>query len=196
MELNFSENLIFENGRALLRPLVDADYEKLLPVALSDDKLLQFSPNQIYSEELLRKYIDNARLEREKGNRYTFIVFDKAAGQYAGSTSFMNLSNKDKRVEIGATFYGKQYQKTGLNRNCKFLLMQYVFEKLGFERLEIRTDERNLASRTAIEKIGGQYEGKLRSHTIMPDGFRRNTVCYSILKNEWERLKEGVFKGI
>ncbi len=196
MDFNFSENLVFENERVLLRPLSEDDFEYLLPIALSDEKLLQFSPNQICSEELLGKYIQMAIEERRKGNRYTFIVFDKKANQYAGSTSFMNLSNKDKRIEIGATFYGKPFQKTDLNRNCKFLLMRYIFESLEFERLEFRTDERNIASRTAIEKIGGQYEGTLRSHTLMSDDFRRNTVCYSILRNQWKGLKKGVFGGI
>ena len=79
--------------------------------------------------------------------------------------------------------------KTGLNRNCKYLMLEFAFEKIGAERVEFRTDERNTASRTAIEKIGGQFEGIFRSHTLMYDGFRRNTVCYSILKNEWINLK-------
>jgi len=195
MDFSFTENLVFENERVLLRPLAEEDYENLLPIALSDEKLLQFSINQIYSPELLKRYIGNAIIERKKSNRYSFIVFDKKANQYAGSTSFMNLSNKDKRIEIGATFYGPQFHKTGLNRNCKYMMMEYVFEELIFERLELRTDERNTASRTAIEKISGQYEGILRSHTLMSDGFRRNTVCYGILRNEWEGLKKGIFRG-
>jgi RimJ/RimL family protein N-acetyltransferase len=122
-------------------------------------------------------------------NRYTFTVFDKTKNAYAGSTSFLNISNPDDRLEIGATWYGKEFQRTGLNRNCKYLLMQYAFDNVGAERVEFRTDERNLASRQAIEKIGGQFEGILRRHTVMYDGFRRNTVCYSILKREWNELK-------
>ena len=76
-----------------------------------------------------------------------------------------------------------------MNRNCKYLLLEYAFAKLNAERVEFKTDERNIASRTAIEKIGGQLEGILRRHTLMYDGHRRNTVYYSILKDEWEEMQ-------
>jgi RimJ/RimL family protein N-acetyltransferase len=160
-----------------------------LPVATKDKDLLQFSPAPIYTKDLLQKYIDKAVENRLNKNRYTFIVFDKTQNAYAGSTSFLNISNPDDRLEIGATWYGKNFQGTGLNRNCKYLLMEFAFDKLDAERIEFKTDERNLASRKAIEKIGGQLEGILRQHTLMYDGFRRNTVCYSILKSEWRKLK-------
>jgi len=129
-------------------------------------------------------------LQRTNKIHYPFIIFDKQLNAYAGSTSFMNVSNKDRRLEIGATWIGNRFQKTGLNRNCKFLLMSYAFDELGFERVELKTDERNIKSRTAIEKIGGKFEGILRSHTLMSDGFRRNTVYYGILKSEWRELKQ------
>jgi RimJ/RimL family protein N-acetyltransferase len=109
--------------------------------------------------------------------------------EYAGSTSFANVSNRDKRLEIGWTWIGKKFQKTGLNRNGKLLMLQYAFETLQFERVELKTDERNMASRTAIEKIGGKFEGILRSHMVVKDGFRRNTVYYSILSKEWPGVK-------
>ena len=121
--------------------------------------------------------------------------FDKEKDQYAGSTSFLNISNHDLRLEIGATWYGKSFQRTGLNRNCKFLLLTYVFETLGFERVAFRTDSRNIQSQTAIMKIGGKLEGSLKSHTLMLDGFRRDTVCFAILKSEWPKIKSTVFKG-
>ena len=88
----------------------------------------------------------------------------------------------------------KDFQKTGLNRNCKYLLLKFAFDELRAERVELKTDERNTASRNAIQKIGGQIEGILRSHTLMYDGYRRNTVYYSILKNEWQGLKENFLK--
>ena len=123
------------------------------------------------------------------------IIFDKVKNVYAGCTSFANISNKDKRAEIGWTWIGKDFQKTGLNRHCKFLLLRYMFEHLGFERVEFRTDERNIQSRTAMEKMGAKYEGALRSHTLMNDGFRRTTVYYSILKEEWNKLRTGFLKN-
>lgn len=192
MNFLFDKEIILENDFVLLRPIREADIENLLTVATSDKDLLQFSPTPIYTKELLRNYIDNAIDNRKKKLRYTFIVFDKTQNTYAGSTSFLNISNADDRLEIGATWYGKEFQRTGLNRNCKYLLLQYAFDKLDAERVEFKTDERNLASRKAIEKIGGQFEGLLRRHTLMYDGFRRNTVYYSILKSEWSSLKKHI----
>lgn len=189
MNFPFNKDIILENNFVLLRPINETDTENLLPVASQDKDLLQFSPVPIYNKDLLKKYIDKAIENRQNRIRYTFCVFDKTKNAYAGSTSFLNISNPDDRLEIGATWYGKEFQRTGLNRNCKYLLMEYAFDNLKVERIEFRTDERNLASRTAIEKIGGQFEGILRRHTLMYDGFRRNTVCYSILKTEWDKLK-------
>ena len=186
MTFPFDETLILENEIALLKPLEKADLAALLPVALSDRNLLQYSPQPIYTEALLSRYIDQALQDRRQ--RYAFTIFDKRQGAYAGSTSFLSISEADSRLEIGATWIGPAFQRTGLNRQCKFLLLRFAFDTLGAERVELKTDERNLASRRAIEKIGGRYEGTLRSHTVLADGFRRNTVYYSILKPEWNAL--------
>lgn len=193
MNFLFDNEIVLENNMVLLRPIIEEDIINLLQVATAESDLLQYSPSPIYSRELLEQYVKKAIENRLGKNRYTFCVFDKSRGKYAGCTSFLNISNADDRLEIGGTWYGREFQRTGLNRNCKYLLLDYAFEKLGAERVEFKTDERNSASRTAIEKIGGQLEGILRSHTLMYDGFRRNTVCYSILKPEWKKLKESVF---
>ena len=190
MNFSFEQDLVFENEVALLRPILEEDWENLLPVATKDTDLLQFSPYPIFTKNLLQTYLARAVENRLNQIRYTFIVFDKRAKEYAGSTSFLNISNQDDRLEIGGTWYGKEFQRTGLNRNCKYLLLEYAFDFLGAERVEFRIDERNMPSRKAIEKIGGIYEGTLRRHTLLPDGYRRNTVCYSILSEEWEELKE------
>ncbi len=194
MTFPFDEEITLENSFALLRPLQIRDVDNLLPVAASDKDLLQFSPLPIYTGELLKQYIEKALNDRQNRNRYPFLIFDKTKNAFAGSTSFLNISNGDSRLEIGATWIGKEFQKTGLNRNCKYLMLSFSFDKLNAERLEFKTDERNLKSRAAIEKIGGQYEGLLRSHTLMSDGFRRNTVCYSILKNEWTEAKNNFLR--
>jgi RimJ/RimL family protein N-acetyltransferase len=189
MDLDFEKEIVLENERVLIRPLVHDDIDRLLQVATEDKDLNRFSPIQIYSFKLLSQYIENALRDRGSGLRYPFTIFDKKFSAYAGSTSFLNISNRDQRLEIGATWIGGQFQRTGLNRNCKFLLLSYAFDRLGFERVELKTDERNVKSRAAIEAIGGQQEGILRSHTLMSDGFRRNTVYYGILSAEWPDLK-------
>ncbi|WP_198170128.1 GNAT family N-acetyltransferase [Mucilaginibacter arboris] len=193
MTFPFDEEIILENSFALLRPLQFSDVDNLLNVAIGDKDLLQFSPMPVYTKELLQQYIDKAVNHRQSKIRYAFSIFDKTKNAFAGSSSFLNISNVDSRLEIGATWIGKEFQKTGLNRNCKYLMLNYVFDNLNADRVEFKTDERNLASKAAIEKIGGQFEGILRSHTVLANGFRRNTVYYSILKNEWTNLKQRFF---
>jgi RimJ/RimL family protein N-acetyltransferase len=171
-----------------------SDINNLLKIATEDKQLLQYSPLPIFSEKLLTEYVEKSIKERENKTRYSFTIFDKRKNSYAGSTSFMNISNVDSRLEIGSTWIGKEFQRTGLNRNCKYLLLNFAFDELGVERIELKTDERNTASRNAIQKIGGQFEGILRSHTLMYDGFRRNTVYYSILKKEWEKIEKDFLK--
>ncbi|HEX6332732.1 MAG TPA: GNAT family protein [Flavisolibacter sp.] len=189
MNFNFQNDLWLEDDRVLLRPLEREDLAGLVPAASGDALLVQYSPYSIHTPELLRNYIETALEDRDRSFRFPFAIYDKATGTFAGSTCIANVSNKDRRLEIGWTWLGRDFQKTGLNRHCKFLLLQYVFETLQFERVEFKTDERNLASRAALEKIGAVYEGALRSHTVMNDGFRRTTVYYSILREEWEQLK-------
>lgn len=185
---------MLQNGLVLLRPMQAEDSTNLQAVATEDEDLVLYSPYKIHTPALLQQFVQSSLAERQRNFRYPFVIFHKPSGTYAGSTSIGNVSNKDLRLEIGWTWIGRRFQQTGLNRACKFLLLSYAFEELGFERVEFKTDARNSASRAAIEKIGGQYEGALRSHTVMNDGFRRTTVYYSILKAEWPGLKETVFQ--
>jgi RimJ/RimL family protein N-acetyltransferase len=192
MNFNHNEHIMLENDVVRLSPLHYDHLAELGKIAFTEKKLVQYSPTQIHNEELLKNYIKTALDDRLKGHRYSFAVYDKIKNRLAGSTSFGNIANKDLRIEIGWTWIGQEFQQTGLNRNMKFLMMQYVFETLQFERLELRTDERNEKSRKAIEKIGGKFEGVLRSHMLMPDGHRRNTYCYSILKSEWPEIRKNI----
>jgi N-acetyltransferase len=186
MYFNLQKEIILENDRVLLRSMQPADLENLIEVGSQDPKLVQYSPYQIHNRQGLAQFIHQAQKDRFIGkSRYAFIVFDKLKNQYAGSTSFLNISNHNSCLEIGATWIGKDFQRTGLNRNCKHLLLSYAFDQLQAERVEFKTDERNEQSRTAILQLGAKFEGILRSNTLMLDGFRRSTVYYSILKEEW-----------
>jgi len=189
MQFRFEDNIILENANLQLRPIAVTDMDNLLSIAVADKKLLQYSPVQVYTKELLAEYIERAIAARAEKMRYTFSIYSKELKRYAGSTAFMNVSNPDDRLEIGATWIDKTLHGTGINRQCKYLMLQYAFDTAGANRIEFKTDERNNRSRKAIEKIGGKYEGILRQHTLLYDGFRRNTVCYSILKQEWDSMK-------
>ncbi|AWI26330.1 GNAT family N-acetyltransferase [Flavobacterium pallidum] len=189
MKFNFDNDIILENDILILRPLSLADTGNLLQAALSDSLLLQYSPKQVYNESLLTEYIQSAIDLRTNRQRYSFSIFSKRDNRYIGSTAFLNISNTDDRLEIGATWIDKTYQGTGLNSHCKYLLLEYAFEVIHANKVEFRTDARNIPSRKAIEKIGGKFEGILREHLLMPDGFRRNSCCYGIVRSEWESVK-------
>ncbi len=192
--MKFKENIILEDDRVRLEPLTMDHFSELLPISLQNPDLLKFSPSPFGSRESLEINFQNAIHDRVDENRYAFVIYDKVNTRYIGSTSFGNISVKNNRLEIGWTWISKESQGTGLNKRCKYLLLDYAFEKLTMERVEFKTDSRNIQSRTAIEKIGGSYEGTLRSHTLMLDNHRRDTVCYSILKSEWAEIRERIFE--
>lgn len=188
----FSEEILLENEFVRLEPLKMSHLDFLVPIAEQTPDLLKFSPSPFGDRAALQDYIQIALDEKSNLNRHPFVIFDKQKEKYAGSTSFADISAKNQRLEIGWTWIGKDFQGTGLNKNCKFLMLRYAFEILAFERVEFKADSRNLQSRRAIEKIGATYEGELRSHTLMNDGYRRHTVYYSILKDEWQAVKQNI----
>jgi len=188
-----SEHIVLEDDRIRLRPLISDDYNNLLPISHNNQGLLKYSPTQINTAAQLRNYIDIALTQKSEGTRYPMISFDKKAQAYSGSTSYLNISNPNERLEIGATWIGREFQGTGLNKHQKYLMLNYAFEKLQMKRVELKTDTRNLQSQRAMEKIGAIREGILRSHTIMSDGFRRDTVYFSILVSEWPEVKKRIF---
>lgn len=186
-------NQAFENSIAKLRPLEESDFNDFIDIAF-DESIWIRTTIHIQTEEDLRKYVEDSIKERERKFRYPFTIIDKRVNRTAGCTSYANISEKDKRLEIGWTWLGKDFQGTGLNKACKFLLLQNAFESLGIERVELKTDVLNVQSRRAMMKIGAVEEGILRSHTLMPDGRRRDTIYYSILNSEWGKIKETIFK--
>lgn len=184
-ELLKETTIILENERALIRPLSLADYEHLLPFSLNEPEIWHYSLTRPDSAEKLTAYIKAAVDDQEKGNSYTFIIFDKQTNSYAGSTRYYDIQQTYKTLLLGYTWYGEDFQGTGLNKNCKYLLLKYAFEELGIERVEFRADNSNHRSLAAMKSIGCKLEGVLRNH--MPDGHggRRDSAIFSILKREW-----------
>ncbi|SDY37511.1 GNAT family N-acetyltransferase [Hymenobacter psychrophilus] len=191
--MNFSQNIILENERAQLRPLTTADYEALLPVA-ADPALWAYTLTRADDTIGLAAYIAQALDGREQGQRYPFLIIDKQTGLAAGSTSFYNISAEEARVSIGYTWLGTEFQRTGLNRACKYLLLRYAFEELGCERVELETDARNTKSREAMRRLGATEEGTLRSHRYTQGGIRRDTVIFSVIRADWNELRARVFR--
>lgn len=200
MAFNFdtSQTHVLENERVLLRPLQQTNFENLLPFALNEPEIWRYSSKTAGSAYLLKKYIEEALAGREAGREYPFIVFDKTLNAYAGSTRFYDIQPENEALELGYTWYGKDFRGTGMNKHCKFLLLQFAFETIGVHRVAFRADARNEVSVAAMKSIGCIVEGTLRSHAQLRDGGRRDSVLLSILKDEWfggvkERLQVKLF---
>jgi RimJ/RimL family protein N-acetyltransferase len=137
-------------------------------------------------KENLENYIQIALQAKENKTEFPFIVLDKKSGKYAGSTRFYDINLGFKSLQLGYTWYGKNFRGTGLNKRCKFLLLQFAFETLGMERVEFRADNNNQRSIAAMKSIGCTVEGVLRSHMPTRDSeLRRDSIVLSILRNEW-----------
>jgi len=193
--MNFDQNLHLETDRVILRPLQLSDLPQLQTIAFNADTWRR-TVTKIENQQDLESWVDESITHHQKHSRYIFVIEDKATGKLAGSTAYGNVAIVDKRLEIGWTWLGKDFRGTGLNRHCKFLLLSYAFEELGFERVELKTDVLNLRSRQAMRKIGATEEGILRSHTLMHDGRRRDTIFYSILRSEWPHIKATIFADL
>ncbi len=177
-----------ENERVKLSALTLSNYEELLSIA-SEKNLVSFSPSDIETPASLKNYVETALQHHKEGTAIPFIIFDKLTNGYAGSTRYMNISQRNKLLHIGSTWIGSAYQGTGLNNHMKFLMLEHAFGPMGFEKVEFRIDERNTKSRKAVEKLGCTLEGILRKDVYLLDGFKRNTCCYGLLKEEWIQQK-------
>ncbi|WP_431109215.1 GNAT family N-acetyltransferase [Winogradskyella poriferorum] len=184
-----------ENNRVKLSLLDLSNYKHLETIAQQKD-LIYYSPSDISTPKKLRDYVQLAVDGYYHKIVIPFIVFDKATQTYAGSTRFGLINWKNKLLHIGWTWIGHEFQGTGLNVNMKFLMLQYAFETLEFEKVEFRVDDRNNKSRRAVEKLGATLEGILRKDVPMKDGYRRNTCCYGILKEEWPDIKAELLKVV
>src|SRR5688572_13716165 len=181
----FQDQPVLENERVLLRPICENDFEHLLPFSLTEPDIWKFGLITCAGEENLRNYIHGAVKNMEEKKEYVFIVFDKKANRYAGSTRFYDIQPDYSYTQLGYTWYGKEFQRTGLNRHCKLLILTYVFEEWGLERLEFRAHAKNERSIQAMKDIGCVVEGILRSQMPTVDGTRRDSIVVSILKDEW-----------
>lgn len=184
---NFATDYILEDGRILLLPLISGDIEHLIGFAINEPEIWKYSYRRAGgSRENMKAYIKNALDAKANQKEYPFIVFDKKAQAYAGSTRFYNIQLPEQMLELGYTWYGKAFQGTGLNKHCKFLLLQFAFETMGMERVEFRADNDNKKSIAAMKSIGCIVDGVLRSNNNKADGGRRDTIVLSILKSEWQ----------
>ncbi len=191
----FADEIKLENKRALIRNMKQSDYDELKKIAFDPDIWKQY-PYKMEDEFDLQDMFNKQFADYKNRTRIPFVIIDKQSGQTAGCTTYMNIAMEDKRLEIGSTWLARVYHGTGLNKYCKYLLLEYAFNEMGIIRVEFKTDVLNIASRKALLKIGATEEGILRSHMQVYNGRRRDSIYFSILKDEWEDVKEKYFKGV
>ncbi len=189
----FSNEFVLENEMARLSPLKTEDFKALEAVAYHP-QIWALGMSNLNEPAHLMAYIQSALDDKISLTSYPFLIYDKIKNSVAGSTRYGNISFAHKRLEIGWTWVHPDFQGTGLNKACKFLLLQFAFETLGFNRVEIKTDVLNQQSRKAILKIGGTEEGIFRRHQITSDGRVRDSIYFSIINDEWPEIKSTVFK--
>ena len=183
------EQRIFElrGGRVVLRPLQVSDVEALAGIAL-DQSLWMNGPNRIDTAGDVRSYVNAALDARVAGTAIPFVTC-LVDGTVVGSTRFGNIDEMNSRVEIGWTWISKAWQRTFVNTEAKYLMLRHAFDVWKCVRVELKTGSQNRPSRTAILRLGAREEGILRQHTLLPDGSYRDTVYYSILKDEWPDVR-------
>jgi RimJ/RimL family protein N-acetyltransferase len=187
MTINFdpTADYILEDDRVLLKPLQQDDLQHLLPFALKETDTWKYSLENPAGEEGMTNYIQNALANRAAGIEYPFIVFDKQSDTYVGSTRFYDIQPVNKTLQLGYTWYGQKSRGTGLNKHCKFLMLQLAFDRFDMTHVELRADTRNKQSIAAMKSIGCKEIKIIKNHMLLPDGTSRDSIILRILKSEW-----------
>jgi len=180
-----------EGSLVKLIPLRRDHREDLLRAA-ADGELWKLWYTSVPSEKTIDAYINWVLSEWEKDKALPFVVVDKKTNKIIGSTRFCNATPEHRRVELGYTWYAKSFQKTGVNTECKYLLLTHAFDTLDCIAVEFRTHWHNVASRNAIARLGAKQDGVLRNHQIDAEGAIRDTVVFSILRDEWQVVKKSL----
>lgn len=172
-----------------LEPLTE-NHVPDLTVAAGDESIWR---HMIYgtvtNQEQMRAWVQSMLAKQVRGSDLPFAVVHLESGRAVGATRYLNIDPPNLAIEIGGTWYAIAYQRTAVNTECKYLLLRHAFEDMGYVRVQLKTDARNLRSQRAIERLGAVKEGILRKHMILPDGFIRDSVFYSILDTEWPAVK-------
>jgi RimJ/RimL family protein N-acetyltransferase len=183
-----------ENEYVLLRPVRPEDREPLRAIAM-DPEIWRYFVIGVETDADFDAFFDAGLADQEAGRRVAYFITDKRTGRAAGSMSFGNMAEEDRRLEIGWSWLGRDSRGKGVNRWAKFLMLRHAFEHMAAERVEFKTDRLNSRARNALCNIGASEEGTLRSFNPMPDGRRRDAVFYSVLRAEWPQVRQQLLAG-
>lgn len=184
----FIEPVTLAGTYATLLPLA-REHVDALAAAAADGELWRLWYTSVAPPERMHEYVDAALDMRERHDAMPFVVRDNASGDIVGCTRMCNVDARNRRLEIGYTWYARRVQRTALNTECKLLLLGHAFDALRCIAVEFRTHWFNFASRAAIARLGAKQDGVLRNHQVMPDGSRRDTVVFSIVDSEWPAVR-------
>lgn len=185
------QTVILEGRFVRLEPLALSHLAELGEVAF-DAELWRYTTSVMEKPEDLREYVEIALRWRDEGIALPFATVDKQSGRAVGSTRYAAIDMQNRRLEIGWTWIGREFQRTYVNTEAKYLMLAHAFERLGCMRVEFKTDSLNEKSRRAISRIGALEEGTFRNHMIMPGGRIRHSVYYSIIDTEWPEVKRAL----
>jgi RimJ/RimL family protein N-acetyltransferase len=180
--------VVLEGRYVRLEPLSAEHTAGLAEIGLDED-LWKWIPTPVRTLEEMRAYVQTALGERANGSALPFALIERASGRTIGSTRYGNIDRAHHRLEIGWTWVARQWQRSAINTEAKYLLLRHAFETLKCIRVELKTDSLNDRSRTAILRIGAREEGTFRNHMITASGRIRHTVYFSILDSEWPDVK-------
>jgi RimJ/RimL family protein N-acetyltransferase len=189
-ELNVVAPLTLEGSVVRLEPL-RADHAELFWEAAKDgvDDIFRWIPYSMQTPEDFRRVVEKAMTEQQRGESVVFATVERTSESVIGSTRFMNIDRVNRRAEIGSTWIAQAWQRTAVNTEAKFLMLQHAFEVWNCIRVELKTDALNQRSRGAILRLGAKEEGTLRKHLLTWSGRVRDTVYFSILDTEWPEVK-------
>jgi RimJ/RimL family protein N-acetyltransferase len=180
--------IVLTGSLVRLEPIAP-EHQQGLAEAVQDGSLWDLWFTSVPKPRQVPDFISTAVDLQSKESALAFSVIELGSDRILGSTRFCNIDSRNRRLEIGYTWYRKSVQRTGVNTECKLLLLQHAFETLQCIAVEFRTHWHNHASRSAIARLGAKQDGVLRQHQIMPDGQYRDTVVFSILNSEWPAVK-------
>jgi RimJ/RimL family protein N-acetyltransferase len=186
--MRFVEPITLTGTHASIEPL-GREHEEALARAVADGELWRLWYTTVPPPDKMGQYIAIALDMRERLDAMPFVVREKSSGEIVGCTRYFNVDATNRRLEIGHTWYSKRVQRGPINTECKLLLLTHAFEKLQSIAVEFRTHWFNHASRTAIERLGAKQDGVLRNHQVSADGWKRDTVVFSIIDGEWPAVK-------
>lgn len=188
----YVEPVMLEGRHVRLEPMAReraGEIAEALAAAAADGSLWESKVTTIPRPDGMQAYVDQALAELDAGVSMPFVTIDRASGKVVGTTRYMNIDAPHRRLEIGTTWLARSAQRTALNTEAKYLMLRHAFETLGCIAADLRTHQKNVQSRTAIERLGAKLDGILRHHRIMPDGSLRDTASYSIIDAEWPGVK-------